>query len=87
MPARDYDLLQRYWLAEPWGAWRDNVHTAIVAAELRRPYLKKGVRVQLDDFMLRHPDELAEERNARRRKATGNLFQMLKAIATRKPNG
>lgn len=87
MPARDYELLHRYWMVEPWGPWRDNVHAALIAGEVRRPNLKKGVRLQLDDFMLRHPDDVAAERELRRRKATSGLFQALKAMATRRPNG
>lgn len=69
---------------EPWGTWRDNVHTAIIAAETRRPHLKKGARVKLDDFILRHPDDVEAEQSEKRRAATANLFQFFKAIAKRK---
>lgn len=89
MPARDYELLLRYWQQEPWGPWRDNLHAAVIAAEVRRPHLKKGKKVQLDDFMLRHPDDVAEEQEAKRRAATRNLFQLFKAVAKPKrvPHG
>jgi hypothetical protein len=85
MPVRDVDLLAKYWLHEPWGAWRDNLHTAILASEFIRPYLKKGARISLDTFMLRHPDEVAEERQAKSKAAARNLFKVLKAMATKRP--
>lgn len=85
MPARDYEMLQRFWMHEPWGAYRDNVHAAIIAAEIRRPNLKKGARVKLDDFMLRHPADVEEQQARDRNTATRNLFQFLKAIATKRP--
>lgn len=84
MPARDYAMLQRYWMHEPWGPWRDNLHTAILARETLRPHFKKGSSIRLDDFMLRHPDEVAEETAARRKAATRGLFGILKSVATRK---
>lgn len=85
MPARDFEMLEKYWLHEPWGAWRDNLHTAMLAVEIIRPNLKKGAQVGLDAFMLRHPDELAEEREQKRKAASRNLFQALKAMATKRP--
>jgi hypothetical protein len=37
------ELLNRYWLEEPWGAWRDNIHTAIIAREIARlPWITRG---------------------------------------------
>jgi len=85
MPARDYELLARYWMQEPWGAWRDNLHTAIIARASLTPHLKKGARIDLMDFMLRHPEEVAEERAAKSRKAARNLFAAFKAMATKRP--
>lgn len=84
LPARDFDLLQQFWTQEPWGPWRDNLHAAIIAAEVRRPNLKKGAKVKLEDFMLRHPDELAAEQAERRRAASRNLFELFKTVATKK---
>lgn len=84
MPARDVEMLQRFWAHEPWGPWRDNMHAAIIAAEIRRPNLKKGSRVSLADFMLRHPADVEDEREQGRRKATSNLFQFFKLVGKRK---
>jgi len=78
-------MLTRYWLHEPWGSWRDNLHTALLATEIRRPYLKKGSPNPIGDFMLRHPDELSEERAEKKRKASRNLFSMFKSIAKKRP--
>lgn len=85
MPASDYSLLERYWLHEPWGAWRDNLHTAIIAAEVRRPHLKQGAKQSLDAFMLRHPDEIAEQQQAKRQQAARSLFESLRSIAKKRP--
>jgi hypothetical protein len=85
MPARDYELMSRYWNEEPWGSWRDNIHAALIAAEVRRPNVKQGVKVQLDDFMLRHPEDREADLLAKRRTANRNLYNALKAMATRKP--
>jgi len=70
----EYLSWQKYWVAEPWGSYRDNLHAAIIAREVRRRYLKKGARSKLDDFMVVDPGE-------RKREATGNLLDMLKMIA------
>lgn len=74
---RDYDLLVRYWQAEPWGTWRDNLHAALIAAQARAPYLKKGAKNDLNDFMAIDPFE-------RQRKAASGIIELLKAISTRK---
>ena len=70
---------------EPWGAWRDNLHSAMIAAEVARPYLKKGARLSIDAFMVRHPDDVAAERESKRKAAARNIFQAFKAIATKRP--
>lgn len=85
MPSADYELLARYWLQEPWGPWRDNLHAAIIARAVVSPHVKKGTRIDLADFMLRHPEEVAEEQAAKRRAASGNLFRFFKSIATKRP--
>ena len=36
LPADDFDLLVLYFETEPWGAWRDNFHAAMIAREVRR---------------------------------------------------
>lgn len=36
LPAADFDLLVRYYAEEPFGVWRDNIHAAMIAREVRR---------------------------------------------------
>lgn len=36
LPCDDFDLLVLYFETEPWGAWRDNFHAAMIAREVRR---------------------------------------------------
>jgi hypothetical protein len=71
---REYLGWQKYWAAEPWGPYRDNVHAAIIAREVRRPQLRKGAKLELDDFMVVNPRE-------RQREATANFLNMLRLIA------
>lgn len=85
MPARDYAMLQLYWQHEPWGAWRDNLHTAMLAREVLRPHMKKGAQLNLSDFMIQHPDDIAEQQAERRKTAARNLFQLFKSIAKKRP--
>lgn len=61
---RAYLKWRRYWDEEPWGPVRDNMHAAVIAREIRRPQLKPGARLNLDDFMIRRPEARAKERNA-----------------------
>lgn len=72
---REYLNWRKYWAAEPWGPYRDNLHAAIVAREVRRPQLAKGARKpEIDDFMVSDPRE-------RKRKATANFLNLLRVIA------
>lgn len=73
LPAGDLDLLTRYYSEEPWGSWRDNIHAAIIAREVRQGRARKGQRVKLDDFMVTAPE------TRRRRHLTG-LVDALKAM-------
>lgn len=54
LPAPDYDLLVRYYAEEPWGAWRDNMHAAMIAREVRRIRWPKTTS-NLAQWMLVHP--------------------------------
>jgi hypothetical protein len=78
LPASEYDLLQRYWLQEPWGPWRDNLHAALIA----RTTLKAGgFKVpKLDVFMLKSRNE----RDAEEQAAGKGFVDLLKAVAVRK---
>lgn len=71
---REYASWQRYWIEEPWGPFRDNLHAAIVAREVRRPQLRKGAKSELDEFMVINPQ-------TRRAEATANMLNYLKLIA------
>lgn len=68
----------RYWEEEPWGPWRDNVHIAMLAREIRRPQMQPYSRISLEQFMLVNPLTRAQE-------ASAGLWNMLKTIA--KPAG
>lgn len=59
-----YRRWQLYWLAEPWGAFRDNLHAAIVAAQVRALRMKKGTRISLEQFMVVDPRSRARENRA-----------------------
>lgn len=74
MTQRAYLNWQKFWEEEPWGPYRDNLHAAIIAREVRRRYLKKGAKSKLDDFMVVNPDR-------RRREASANLIDFLKVVA------
>ncbi len=67
----DHDLLARYWYEEPWGSYRDNVHAAIIAREIRRGNFK-GEHV-LNDFLLKVP----ERRDAEQRSSVFNIFRSM----------
>lgn len=78
LSAPDYDLLCRYWNEEPWGAYRDNLHAAIVAREVRRTAFKGKHRVS--DFMLVDPAP-------RHKQAAKSWISLLKTIAVKKQLG
>lgn len=71
--ATDVELMQRYWLEEPWGSWRDNVHAALIALEIRRANFKG--QHHLKDFMLVNP--VQQDAKADR----ASVFEMFKAMA------
>lgn len=65
---RDWQL---YWIEEPWGPFRDNLHAAIVAAQVQALRSKKGSRIKLDQFMVMDP-------SARRRENRAGFIAMLR---------
>lgn len=69
LPADDYELLERYFAEEPWGPWRDNMHAAIIAAELRHLRNPKST-AKHSDFLLVHPE----------RRRRGNLKALVDAL-------
>ncbi len=72
MPLRVYTNWQRYWESEPWGAWRDNMHAAVIAREIRRTIPGAKVPV-LSVWMLRDPRERAAEANSQVLSALGTI--------------
>jgi hypothetical protein len=75
---REYLGWRKYWAAEPWGPWRDNLHAAMIARELRRPQAKRGARVTIEEFMVRDPAE-------RVRSGNRNLLTWLRSVARKVP--
>lgn len=77
---REYFNWQKYWVEEPWGPYRDNLHAAVIAREVRRPNLRRGAKNDLDDFMVVDPQR-------RRKNASKNFINFLKTVAqpTKRP--
>lgn len=73
--ASEYDLLLRYWKQEPWGPWRDNLHAAILAREVRRSWAK-GPH-ELSDFMVIDPTQAKSVDKK-------GVLDFFKSVATRK---
>jgi hypothetical protein len=75
LPTTDFDLLQRFYAFEPWGAWRDNLHAAIIAREVVMTRLRPGTRApDLEKFMVMDPEQ-------RRQRHLGGFVEALKAMA------
>lgn len=81
LPVSDVHLLSRYWMAEPWGAYRDNLHAAMIASTVANfGYRTARRRLDVKDFML-----VARSRaQAENRSALVGLFR---TIARRQPGG
>lgn len=83
--ASDIDLLSRYWNEEPWGAYRDNIHAALIARTIHNTNFKK--KVTLDDFMLRRPDRVETLSETTRRDDVFGMFKMMAGGVKRKAKG
>lgn len=81
----DYDLLRAYWSKEPWGPYRDNLHTAIIAREIRRGNFK-GDHL-LEQFMVMNPEDQEQMQKSRGKQQKAGLFGAMKAMAVRVPVG
>ena len=75
MTLRSYLGWQRFWDVEPWGPWRDNLHAAIIAREIRRGQSRRGARIGIEPFMVKSP-------TTRRKESEQNLFTLLQTVAT-----
>lgn len=78
--SRDVALLARYWNEEPWGPVRDNMHAALIAREVRRPWLKDPSKNSLDDFMIMQREARIEQQ---REEQTRSIFQALRGMGKR----
>jgi hypothetical protein len=55
---REFDQWHSYYLQEPWGAWRDNVHAGLIAAAVANFSTRKLKRpATFDDFLLKQKDD------------------------------
>lgn len=84
LSVEDYELMYRYWIEEPWGAFRDNIHAALVAMEVRQSYVPKWKR-SIEPFLVKGPSrKFAEEVEGKK-----GVFGMLKTMAKRvkRPKG
>jgi hypothetical protein len=79
--SNDYDLLWLYWKKEPWGPYRDNLHTALIAREVRRGNFK-GDHL-LDQWMIATPEDQKAAEIERGKKTKQSVFGAFKAIAKR----
>lgn len=55
MPQRVFEGWRRYWNEEPWGAWRENLHTAVLAREIAKTVPRRRSTPELKDFFYRNP--------------------------------
>lgn len=65
MTQRSYLGWRRLWDEEPWGPWRDNMHAAILAREIRLARVKPGSKVDLEQFMVRTPKDAKQGAESR----------------------
>lgn len=71
--------MMRYFSEEPWGPWRDNVHTAQICALLANINRKKGTAAfSHEDFMLTDRMSRAQSRKAK-------VVEFFKGLARRRP--
>jgi len=67
-----------FWRQEPWGSYRDNIHSGMIAATLANVYRKKNSpALTFEDFMLITPEE-------HKRRQTEKTFKWMKSVAKRK---
>lgn len=80
MGAGELEDWKRYYLVEPWGAWRDNLHAGIIAAMIANtaPSTRRKRARRADEFLFVDARE-------RRSQMTQRSLHYLFAIARRKP--
>jgi hypothetical protein len=59
--AAELNEWEAYWRQEPWGAYRDNIHTGLICSILSNIHRRKGApEVSYDAFILRDKIEQQE---------------------------
>lgn len=77
MGAQEYEEWQQFAALEPFGAERDNIHTAILAQLLFNAHKRAGVAAaKLEDFLL-------VDRQEREAQSRQNVVSFFKGLATR----
>lgn len=51
--ADELDCWYAYWVEEPWGSYRDNIHAGLIASACLAPHQKPGNRATFEDFMIK----------------------------------
>lgn len=77
--AAEYDNWQRYWIVEPWGAYRDNLHAGIVASVIANTSANRrrgSTAATPADFMLKTERE-------QRGSETAKSLAFLRAVGKR----
>lgn len=64
LPEEELERWRRYWMVEPWGSHRDNIHAAMICVQVLRPYLPANSKVGIDDFMLKDAKVVKQNRMA-----------------------
>ena len=78
MSGRELVDWMEYYRVEPWGAFRDNLHAGIIAAQVVNMTPRKNAKpVKATDFLI-------EDREERQQKNMSGAVGMLRAIAKRK---
>jgi hypothetical protein len=66
LPHRELEDWGLYWKEEPWGAYRDNMHAALIIANLLRPHMEDPAKpIDLAAFMFENPEDRRERERAR----------------------
>jgi hypothetical protein len=67
-----------YWSHEPWGSYRDNIHSALICSILANVHRKKGTpEITYEQFMLKDRREHLQDE-------TRKTLAWLRAVARRK---
>lgn len=78
MGASELAEWKAFWSTEPWGPYRDNIHSGLIAATLANIYRKKNTQaLTFEDFMLTDPEEY-------KRRKTLETYKWMKSVAKRK---